>query len=159
MEMFTTIVISLLSALISSFLAAYLTYCYTEKSWRRHRHFEDIKMNCLKEILRNIEEFEDLFRLSEDRISTWVRGPGFQKGPPSSAWCKLFSFGFDEPPTTHYRVLLHDLKSHFPDLVSKLKNFEDEMRKLCPRYNERRNASFERESQVHSRVKGEGLHL
>ena len=127
------LVSSLLSALVSSFLAAYLTYRYTEVSWRRRRHFEDIKENCLRGILCDVERFEEHFAIREGRISTWVRDRSFFR-PPSSMWCRLFSFGFDEAPTTHYRVLLHDLRNHFPGLVVKLKNFEREMRKLCPLY-------------------------
>lgn len=113
-DVITTVILSLLSALISSFLAAYLTYRYTDLSWRRRRHFEDIKKNCLGELLEEIRRFNEHFMLSEGEISSWVRDPFFQK--PASEWCKKFSFGFDEPPATHYTMLLHDLENHFPEL-------------------------------------------
>ena len=131
-----TIIFSLFSALVSSFIAAYLTYKYTELSWRKRRHFEDIKVNCLEKILNEIERFEGLFMLSENQISTWVRGETQFKEPPLSTWCVLFSFGFNEPPTTPYSVLLHDLKNHFPGVVEQLIEFEKKIKELCPLYNE-----------------------
>jgi len=133
-ETMYVLVSSLLSALVSSFLAAYLTYRYTEVSWRRRRHFEDIKENCLKRILHGVERFEEHFTLHVGRTPTWVKTSLFFKGPPYSNWCKLFSFGFEEVPTTHYSVLLHDLRNHFPELVMRLRKFEEEMRKQCPLY-------------------------
>jgi len=133
-NMFLTVIFSLLSALTSSFLAAYLTYRYTELSWRRRKHFEDIKENCLRKVLEGIEYFERHFALYEDKISGWVKAGSFSREPPSSEWCKLFSFEFERPPTTHYRILLHDLENHFPELVKKLRSFEEKMRELCPLY-------------------------
>lgn len=157
----TTIAFSLLSALASSFLAAYLTYRYTELSWRKRRHFEDIKVNCLEKILSDIERFEDLFRLSEGQISTWVRNETQFSKPPSSAWCTLFSFGFDKPPTTHYRLLLHDLKNHFPELVEKLKKFEEAMKEVCPLYNrllyEVTKLVYSKASAVYSNIPGKDI--
>ena len=78
-EVINTIVLTLLSALVSSFLAAYLIYRYMELSWRKRKHFEDIKLNCLEKQLSDVERFEDLFRLSEDQISAWVREPRFPR--------------------------------------------------------------------------------
>jgi len=127
---------SLLSALVSSFLAAYLTYRYTELSWRKRRHFEDIKEVCLKEILGDVNRFEEHFTFVENQISGLVGSGTCFSTYPSSVWCVLFSFGFEDPPTDHYHLLLQDLKNHFPKLVNKLKMFEVKMRELCPRFNE-----------------------
>ncbi len=84
-DMFYTIVISLASALVSSFLAAYLTYRYTDLSWRRRRHLEDIKEKCLNKILSDINRFALFFALSENQVSGWVRSERFFREPPSVA--------------------------------------------------------------------------
>jgi len=108
---------SLLSALVSSFLAAYFTYRYTELSWRKRRHFEDIKEVCLKEVLDKIDNFDSFFRFMETQVSSYVRTEAFFKGLRLVDWCLLFSFGFNESPTNHYLLLLQDLKNQFPSLL------------------------------------------
>ena len=90
----------------------------------------------MKKILSDVGRFESFFALSENQVSNWVRDERFFKEPPSVAWCTLFSLGFEEPPTSHYRLLLHDLRNHFPKLIDKLRSFESKIKELCPRYSE-----------------------
>ena len=131
-----TIIPSLLSALASAFLASYFTYWFTERSWRRRRHLEDIKTNCLNEISMKLEDFKRFFEISEGKIVEWIRNGSIYRKLPSIDCSHLFSFGFDEPCTTHYRILLHDLENHFPDLEKKLREFEGEIKELCLEYKE-----------------------
>ena len=97
-------------------------------------HLEDIKENCLKNILSDIDRFEPFFALLENQVSYRVRDKETFKETPSVDWCKCFSFGFDNPPTSHYHFLLHDLGNHFPKLVDKLRRFESGMKELCPKH-------------------------
>ena len=96
-DMFRTIISSLASALVSSFLAAYLTYRYMDLSWRRRRHLEDIKENCLKDVLSNIGRFKSFYTLSENQVFSWIRDEMLSRGLSSVDWCIHFSFGFEDP--------------------------------------------------------------
>jgi len=110
--------------------AAEVSLRVQEELAARAEHFRDIKENCLKKVLSEIKRFERHFSLREGEISSWIRNTS--RIPPRSDWCRTFSFGFEDPPTTHYTILLHDLRNHFPNLVKKLKDFETRMKELCP---------------------------
>ncbi len=109
---------------VSAFISSWLTYYYTELTWRKREHLKELK-TCLELISQDVSRFEYPFIIYEGKISQQAILSNFGKRKPFSDWCKGFSFGFDRFSTSSSAlgcgIFFHDLENHFPELVSMLK--------------------------------------
>jgi hypothetical protein len=122
--MIQEILTSLLS-FIGSFLGGVIGYIWREKARRKAKHFEDIKMECLSPLKRELSKIRGCFEWSESRPPP--RAFDIEKSLSSEIrWWDYYSLKKEGG------LFFEDLANHFGNLYSKLIKIDEDFKKKYP---------------------------